>query len=183
MKRIFLFAAAYMAMVACSSPLSRENETRVEKIDSLKSVLTTVENELQPWQDSTLDDDAEQAQQLYVYLEKTYPDKENRVFWITQMNALKKVYKAFGKFHKAKTVVTEKIPLSRKQLQTLENSIREDALEEKQIEEYMVIETQEVNKIYDLYFRISPEVEASASIWDTLRVSMNQIKMDLDTLK
>lgn len=183
MKKFVLLTISLVAMVACNSTLSPENELRVETIDSLNTVLNNVETDLRQWQDSSLIDDAKEAEALYTYLENTYPDKENRTFWITQMNALRRVYKAYGKFGKAQDFIKRKLPLSREQLKALENSIREEALEEKQIEEYMVIETREVNKIYDLYYRFSPEAEVSAIIWDTLKVSMYQIKTDLDTLK
>jgi hypothetical protein len=182
MKKNVFSLLLIIGLVSCKT-VSPENQARLQTLDSLKTVVAQVEKDLSSWQDSSLTDDVQASQELHSYLEKNYPVLDDRYFWITQMNALRRVYKGLGKFANYQQELNDQIPLAQRQLSGLQNSIKDDKLTEKEIEEFMFVETNETSKIYKLYSTYAPEAEICMGIWDTLKVQMRQIKTDLDTLQ
>ncbi len=181
--RLFIFSLFGLIVLSSCNQASPETTQHLETIDSLQTVVVAVEEGLKPWQDSALSGKANDIKELYLFLDRNYPVKDDRSFWINKMNHTRRVWKSLGKFADKKGQLTEDIALSKTQLASLRKSIEDNKLNEKDQKNYMAIESRAANEIHQTFYYYEPEAKICLAIWDTLGYKMQAIKSDLDSLR
>jgi len=164
----------------CQSSSTYESE--INTIDSLQTTLTYIESKLDTFDYEGIKQEYVEIKSKYDYLLENYPDKDDRDFWINQMNYLRSVKKAFGNYAQEYPGIKEDLDYSRSQLLALKNSISDNKLTREEIEEYLATEREAVNQLRLKATRLKPSLEASSVIWDSIADDIDKVVLSLDSV-
>ncbi len=164
----------------CQTPNTYGSE--LKSIDSLQTTLTYIESKLDTFDYDIIKKEYEDINNKYNYLLENYPDKNDRDFWINQMNYMRIVNKSFGRYAESYPRIKEEVKYSRHQLKTLKNSIADQKLTGEEIDQYLETEIEAVNKLRMEAIRLKPGVEASIVIWDSISGQINKVVLSLDSV-
>lgn len=100
---------------------------------------------------------------------KLMQNDSNRNHWIAQMAQLEQVARAFQKYEGSANQLTEQVNLSRKQLETLRNSLEDKKLDSAEVQNYLNDERLMMRTVsYDVNRRF-PAVVNALQIWDSIK--------------
>ena len=138
-------------------------------MDSLITVVENYQASLDSNNTDTIAANLEVVSDRMDYLSQNYPDSTDRDFWITKMNYLRQVQKAYQRHGENRPSLSRQIEESLRQLKTLRNSIEDEKLTEEEAEKYVQDEMEVVSEIGFNTYKITESVKAGNEIWDSLQ--------------
>lgn len=185
MDKIKSAAAALLlaAAMGCNGP--SEYQWEMAQVDSLYQVVETYNVQLDSLNHDSLMATAQEVRETYAYLDENYPDSTDREFWLTDMNYLARVQKAFRRYEENQAEMRKQTDYTMHQLETLYNSLKDEKLKEdramtqKTAEDYLQSEAEAVTALRFKMDKIYPEIQDAMVIWDSLQPRFDSIEAHL----
>ncbi len=182
MDKIKLFLAVALLAVVSTSCESSNNGKFAEEIETVDSLLIIVEGfeaRLNAINADTLSENLAIVSERSEFFQKNYPDSNDRKFWVTDMNYLGGVKKAYSRFEENSAGISRQLDESKKQLTTLRNSLEDEKLTEEEARKYVEDEAQAVMELKFGAQKMLGRVEEANVVWDSLRPYFDSIAMHL----
>ncbi len=160
--------------VSCNSGKFSEE---IETVDSLITVVEGYQVSLDSANADTVNAKLVVVSDRMDYLADNYKDSTDRKFWITNMNYLRQVRKAYSSYGDQKEPLSREIDQSLRQLNTLRNSLEDEKLSEEEAQMYVEDEAEVVARIGFNTQRMNNSLRWGDEVWDTLRPYFDSITM------
>lgn len=164
-----LFAIVLLVVITFSCSTNGKFADEINTVDSLITVVEDYQASLNSNNLDTLNAKLEVVNDRMDYLSQNYPDSTDRDFWITKMNYLRQVQKAYQRHGENRPSLSRQIEESLRQLKTLRNSLEDEKLTEEEAEKYVQDEMEVVSELRFNTQKITRSVESGNEIWDSLR--------------
>lgn len=178
MKKILILAGALL-VISCHHNQEFANE--IKEVDSLQNVANGLSARLDSINGEEIEELADTISGQYDYLTRRKSDFSDRHFWTTDVNYLIKIKGSFEAYTENEEDFHKQLELSKKQLSTLKNSLKDEKLKEEEAEEYVEQESEALENIYEVFTKNYEAVKEAREMWDQLKPRYDSITNYLQT--
>ncbi|MDZ7848545.1 MAG: hypothetical protein U5L96_18345 [Owenweeksia sp.] len=174
-----LFIISMLGLAVSCNQKIHPHQKKLAELDSLQTVVQGYKRQLDSISTERVSKLAVHVDTQYQYIVDHYSDSADREFWLNEVLYFGGIRKAMNRLEENKDGLAKEINLTAQQLQTLENSIRDEKLKDEKLEEYF---TEEVQAFQRLKFQMSKSVdgaERALVIWDSLGTRYDSIANSL----
>ncbi len=176
-KSILAIAGFVMLTASCQS--NEKFEAEIETVDSLIIIVEDFQVRLNAINADTVSEKLSVVSERAGFLLKNYPDSTDRKFWISDMNYLGSVEKAYSRFEENNQPLSRQLEESMRQLTTLKNSLQDEKLTEEEAQKYVDDEAQVVMQIKFAAQKMIGRVEEANVVWDSLQPYFDSIAISI----
>ena len=177
----FLAGLAFgVLLVGCQN--QKEFQSELKSIDSLQMVVNDIQLKLDSVDSEVIHSRAEEVDRQYAFLNNNFKDTADRDFWVTKMTFYRQVMKGYTKYVKGEEKLIAEIDESRKQLETLKNSIADEKLEKAEVEQYLVDEAVAVKQLEMHYYKLAPGMDRVDFLYEDLKPYMDSVEQAIITV-
>ncbi len=164
LKCIFICSLSFAVLFACKN---KNNISKINSIDSLKNVLTSVSNKLAEIDSQKIYQMYKEYQNNSVQIKIYFNDKKGNGVWenITQYGVIND---PLSQFVDNRGSYLNQIQNSKKQLENLKNDIENNAIAEKQFNIYFKQESDNIKKLDNQVGIAVDQTKSIISLFDTL---------------
>lgn len=138
------------------------------EIDSLIIVAEYLNEKMLSTRADEIRAEYEEVKYLYHSIVEHYPNKENKDFWINEIDQIYRVENAYKKFIKEAPSIEENLAYTLSQLKALRNSFNDGQLSEEEVGKYIAEEAKALGEVHFRIRKRQPEAEIALTIWDSL---------------
>ncbi len=174
-----ILAAAGFILLTASCQSNGKFAEEIQTVDSLISIVEDFQLRLNAIDSDTVSEKLSVVSDRVGFLMKNYQDSTDRKFWISDMNYLGSVEKAYSRFEENNQTIGRQLEESMKQLTTLKNSLVDEKLTPEEAREYVDDEAHVVMQIKFSAQKMIGRVEEADVVWDSLQPYFDSIAISL----
>lgn len=176
-----LLAVAGLAVLTVSCESNEKFAAEIETVDSLITIVEDFQLRLENINPDTISEKLTVVTERSDYLVANYPDSSNRKFWVSDLNYLGSVHKAYSRYEENAPSISRQLEEAKKQLSTLKNSLEDEKLTEEEARKYVDDEADAVMQLKFGAQKMIGRVEDANVVWDSLRPYFDSIAMHLQS--
>ncbi len=174
-----ILAVAGFIAITASCQSNTKFQAEIETVDSLITIVEDFQVRLNAINSDTVSEKLSVVSERVGFFMQNYPDSTDRKFWISDMNYLGSVEKAYSRFEENNQPISRQLEESMKQLTTLKNSLVDEKLTEEEAQKYVDDEAQVVMQIKFSAQKMIGRVEEADVVWDSLRPYFDSIAISI----
>lgn len=180
MRKVALLVVILLA-IACKP--NSAYQTEIDKVDSLKTVVDLVDENLQKTDVAQIEKELEELNVRYKYLTDNFPDSADASFWIYDVNNMIRIKKTYVRFLKSREKMEKDIEYTQSQLESLKNSLQDEKISPQQAEEYVNTESNSTLEIFKWGAVTFEQLDISGFINDSIQPRLDSIENYLKGLE
>lgn len=165
MKKLSLLCL--LALMACNEGALTVHQEEVQQIDKMLSQIDSMQVAFDAVNAEKVADYAPEADSLYKILTGPMADTSDKNYWINVLGDISYVVAPLKKFYRDGPKIEEGLSTTKKQLETLRNSLVDEQLDSLKAKEYFSVESQAFGDLWLLHAKRVLAAKDAVAIWDT----------------
>lgn len=180
MFKALFFISFVSILVACQTKaVNPAKAAKLEDIDSLLVVTRYLQEKMLSADTTALQRDYPKIDSVYKIIVTQYPDKQDKRFWVEEVNNLELIRGSYQKFLRDQKEIIAKLDKMEAQLTALRNSVEDDQLSAEEQEQYLVEESRILSGIRLLVRKRQPNMETAVEMWRLQQSHFDSIAQSL----